>query len=99
MKQHFDDEARERLIRWIRRRMDEFDISLEALATALNEPIYRDAHGNEWNGRGDMPDWLRAATNAGANLDFFRTEPIQSIKEEDELLASSFFRRSAGAEA
>lgn len=74
-----DGEARERLIIWIRRRMDEFGISFEALAASIqhdrdNPPIYRDAKGNDWNGLGEMPDWLRAAKNAGVDPAFFRIE-------------------------
>jgi DNA-binding protein H-NS len=74
-----DGEARERLIIWIRRRMDEFGISFEALAASIqhdrdNPPIYRDAKGNDWNGLGEIPDWLRAAKNAGVDPAFFRIE-------------------------
>ena len=74
-----DGEARDRLIIWIRRRMEEFGITIEALAASLqhevdNPPLYRDARGNEWNGLGDMPDWIRAAKNAGVHPDFFRVE-------------------------
>jgi DNA-binding protein H-NS len=75
-----DGEARERLIIWVRRRMAELGITLDALAAAIQHdldypPLYRDARGNEWNGLGDMPDWLRAARNAGVSPDFFRIEP------------------------
>jgi len=74
-----DGEARERLIIWVRRRMEEFGITPEALAASIqhdldNQPVYRDAKGNDWNGLGDMPDWLRAAGNAGVDPDFFRIE-------------------------
>ncbi|AUT76718.1 H-NS family nucleoid-associated regulatory protein [Paraburkholderia hospita] len=74
-----DGEARDRLIIWIRRRMDEFGISIEALSASIEHdkahpPLYRDARGHEWNGLGDMPDWLVAAKNAGVNPDFFRIE-------------------------
>ncbi|MGF6267409.1 H-NS histone family protein [Paraburkholderia sp. JPY432] len=74
-----DGEARDRLIIWLRRRMEEFGITLEALAESIQHdvdhpPLYRDARGNEWNGLGDMPDWLRAASNAGVSPDFFRIE-------------------------
>jgi DNA-binding protein H-NS len=59
--------------------MDEFGITHEDLAGSLQRdldrpPLYRDARGNEWNGLGDMPDWMRAAKNAGVNPDFFRIE-------------------------
>lgn len=37
-------------------------------------PIFRDARGNEWNGKGVMPDWLLAAKHAGLNPEFFRIE-------------------------
>jgi len=76
-----DGEARDRLIMWIRRRMEEYGISTEALATSIEHdeahpPLYRDARGHEWNGLGDMPDWLLAAKNAGVNPDFFRIETV-----------------------
>lgn len=75
-----DEEARDRLIIWIRRRMAEFGITPQAIADSIqqdmdNRPLYRDARGNEWNGQGAMPDWLRAAKNAGVSPDFFRIEP------------------------
>lgn len=74
-----DEQARERLILWIRRRMDEFGITPEAIAESIqqdleNQPRYRDARGNEWSGKGEMPDWLRFAKNAGVDPDFFRIE-------------------------
>jgi DNA-binding protein H-NS len=74
-----DGEARDRLIIWIRRRMEEFGITPEALAESIqfdldHPPLYRDAKGNEWNGIGKMPDWLNAARHAGVSPDFFRLE-------------------------
>jgi DNA-binding protein H-NS len=74
-----DGEARERLIIWIRRRMEEFGITPDALATSIqfdldHPPLYRDARGNEWNGLGEIPDWLDSAQHAGVNPDFFRIE-------------------------
>ncbi|WP_233875123.1 H-NS family nucleoid-associated regulatory protein [Paraburkholderia adhaesiva] len=76
-----DGEARERLIVWMRRRMAEFGITPQVLANSIqqdldNAPIYRDAFGNEWNGSGVMPNWLRAARDAGVNPDFFRVAPV-----------------------
>ena len=71
-----DDQARERLILWIRRRMDEFGISLEVLEAAIiadaATPKYRDAYGNVWDGRGERPDWLTRAINAGQDMEHFR---------------------------
>jgi DNA-binding protein H-NS len=74
-----DGEARDRLILWIRRRMEEFGITPEALAASITQdrlhpPLYRDARGNEWNGQGDMPAWLQAAQYAGVDPAFFRIE-------------------------
>lgn len=74
-----DEEARGRLILWIRRRMDEFGITMEATADSIQQdlakaPRFRDHRGNEWNGQGDMPTWLRAAKNAGVSPDFFRID-------------------------
>ncbi|WJF89359.1 H-NS family nucleoid-associated regulatory protein [Paraburkholderia bonniea] len=71
-----DGQARERLILWIRRRMDEFGITLEALSAAIEieaaKPKYRDAYGNVWDGNGDRPDWLTRAIHAGQNIEHFR---------------------------
>lgn len=75
----FDGNARERLIVWIRRRMDEYGITMEALAeaieadaTAIRAVMYRDAFGNSWDGHGEKPDWLARAIYAGQNIDHFR---------------------------
>ncbi|HJP60329.1 MAG TPA: H-NS family nucleoid-associated regulatory protein [Gemmatimonadaceae bacterium] len=83
-----DEEARERLILWIRRRMDEFGITPQAIADSIqqdleNRPVFRDARGNEWNGQGEMPTWLRAAKNAGVSPDFFRIDRAPSATSED----------------
>ncbi|CAB3735630.1 hypothetical protein R8871_06157 [Paraburkholderia graminis C4D1M] len=74
-----DGNARERLIAWIRRRMDEYGITIEALgesiaadAAATRAVMYRDAFGNTWDGHGDKPDWLARAIYAGQNIDHFR---------------------------
>lgn len=79
-----DGEARDRLIIWIRKRMEALGITIEALARSIEHdrkhpPVYRDAHGNEWNGEGEMPDWLRAARNAGVDADFFRIAPRREV--------------------
>ncbi|CAB3766607.1 hypothetical protein LMG29739_04871 [Paraburkholderia solisilvae] len=81
-----DGEARDRLIIWIRRRMDEFGITIDALAASIEHdrrhpPLYRDARGNEWNGLGQIPDWLQAAKNAGVDPDFFRIEAKHAAQQ------------------
>jgi DNA-binding protein H-NS len=77
MSKKLDGEARDRLVIWLRRQMTEFGITPEALAASIEADtaraaIYHDAHGNEWDGIGDMPEWLSAAKNAGVDPDFFR---------------------------
>lgn len=74
-----DENARERLVAWIRRRMEEHGITLEALADALEADaaatravMYRDAYGNAWDGHGDKPGWLARAIYAGQSIDHFR---------------------------
>jgi hypothetical protein len=74
-----DGEARDRLIIWIRLRMEEYAITPEALAASVqydldDPPLYRDAKGNEWDGHGNMPDWLSIAKRAGVDPEFFRIE-------------------------
>ncbi|HEV3426051.1 MAG TPA: H-NS family nucleoid-associated regulatory protein [Paraburkholderia sp.] len=78
--EHLDGEARDRLIRWIRRRMDEFGITLAVLAQSMEADreseqavSYRDAWGNTWNGSGDLPEWLQRAVAAGQSIEHFRS--------------------------
>jgi DNA-binding protein H-NS len=77
--EQLNGETRERLIRWLRRRMEEYGITEEALAASVladhqaeREVLYRDAYGNTWDGHGDLPDWLRRAVAAGQHVDHFR---------------------------
>lgn len=79
--EQLEGEARERLIRWLRRRMDEYGITLDAVAESISadkqaeKPVlYRDAFGNTWDGYGDLPDWLRRAVAAGQQVEFYRCE-------------------------
>jgi DNA-binding protein H-NS len=79
--ERLEGEARERLIRWIQHRMEEFGISLATLAQSLDADlkeqqavVYRDAWGNTWNGRGTLPDWLKRAVAAGQSIEHFRCD-------------------------
>jgi len=74
-----DENVRERMVAWIRTRMDDYDITLEALAESLEADEkaasavkYRDAFGNTWDGRGDKPAWLARAIYAGQSIEHFR---------------------------
>ncbi|MFM0669290.1 H-NS family nucleoid-associated regulatory protein [Paraburkholderia sediminicola] len=76
--ERLEGEARERVICWLRRRMMECEITIEALEHALNRDVedermirYRDAYGNAWTGLGEMPEWLRRAVAAGQSIDHF----------------------------
>ena len=77
--EQLNGEARDRLILWLRRRMDEYGITNEALASSVmadqkaeRAVLYRDALGNTWDGHGDMPDWLCRAVAAGQHVEHFR---------------------------
>jgi DNA-binding protein H-NS len=79
--ERLDGEARDRLIRWILRRMDEFGITLAVLEQSVEEDrqnekavCYRDAWGNSWNGDGDLPEWLQRAVAAGQSIEHFRSD-------------------------
>jgi DNA-binding protein H-NS len=81
--QPLEGEARERLIRWIRRRMKECGITFDALEQALADEVrereairYRDAYGNTWTGAGDMPTWLQRAVAAGQSIEHFQTRGL-----------------------
>jgi len=74
-----DGNARERLIAWIQHRMEEFGITFAALENSLAEDeksasaiCYQDASGHEWDGKGDLPEWLRRAVASGQSIEFFR---------------------------
>ncbi|MFM0406324.1 H-NS family nucleoid-associated regulatory protein [Paraburkholderia dipogonis] len=71
-----DAQTRERLILWIRRRMDECGITESALQAALENDQrqlrYQDAFGNVWSGDGELPAWLKRAVAAGQSIEHFR---------------------------
>lgn len=72
-----DAETRERLILWMRKRMDACGITLAALQRSLKEDLdqmrYQDAFGNCWNGKGSLPAWLQRAVAAGQSVEHFRS--------------------------
>ena len=85
-----DGEARERLIIWLRKRMDEYGIKVKdlkepvvkapALAVAPKEAPakYRDTKGHSWDGNGAQPDWLNHAVSLGLSPAFFEIPPPAS---------------------
>lgn len=72
-------------ILWVRSLMAKHSIAIDDLVAAgcfaattqttscqKVHPIrYRDAEGHAWDGRGDLPDWLQRAANAGQSVDHF----------------------------
>ena len=70
-------------ITWIRIQLAQHGLSLSHLQAAgcFSEPPpatlpgvvrYRNAHGQGWDGRAAMPDWLQRAVNAGQTVEHFR---------------------------
>jgi DNA-binding protein H-NS len=67
-----DEMKRERIIAHIQHRMAEFGVTAKDIApapvTLVKPPAeirYRNTNGEQWNGDGEMPTWLRRATQAG----------------------------------
>ena len=68
----------------LRRQIAENGLTLEQLEAAgcwskerhePAEPVrYRDALGQTWDGRGEMPMWLQRAVNAGQTVEYFAVE-------------------------
>lgn len=74
-----DEIKRERIIAYLRNRMKEFGIKPDDLASALaseqseqTKARYRSATGDTWSGEGEMPQWLKQATNAGQSIEHFQ---------------------------
>ncbi|UIF84560.1 H-NS family nucleoid-associated regulatory protein [Cupriavidus sp. UYPR2.512] len=74
-------------IRWIQDQMADYDLTMDELRAAgcfdpppppppppAPPPVvcYRNAAGQNWDGTGEMPDWLRRAVNAGQSVEFYR---------------------------
>lgn len=73
-----DERKRDAMVAYLRRRIDEFEIKLEDLAIAMKDERatlmdarYRNATGDSWDGRGEMPQWLRQAVSAGQSVQHF----------------------------
>jgi DNA-binding protein H-NS len=75
-----DERKRDSIVAYLRRRMAEFGIEPEDIATSiaadqerLRAVRFRDAFGNTWDGKGVAPQWVVQATSAGQSLDHFAT--------------------------
>jgi len=63
--------------------MDEFGITVDDLAAlmAAETPIaarYSNANGDTWDGKGEMPEWLKRAIGAGQSLKHFEVTPEET---------------------
>ena len=73
-----DERKRESIVAYLQRRMAEFGIKPEDIATSiasdqerLKAVRYRDASGNTWDGKSAPPQWVVQATSAGQSLEHF----------------------------
>ncbi|NPT41458.1 H-NS histone family protein [Paraburkholderia sp. 1N] len=76
-----DEQKRQSMIAYLRRKMAKVGIKVGDVAAAIAEERtrqksarYRSAFGDTWDGKGDMPQWLRQATSAGQSLAHFAVE-------------------------
>jgi DNA-binding protein H-NS len=73
-----DERKRDSIVAYLRRRMAELGIEPDDVAASIaadqektRAARYRDAFGNTWDGKGDIPQWLVQATSAGQSLEHF----------------------------
>jgi DNA-binding protein H-NS len=86
-----DEMKRDRIVAYLRHRMEEFGIRPEDLGPepeaaaphkAQGVDRYRSASGDRWDGEGEMPEWLRRAISAGQSIDHFEVTPAQHANSE-----------------
>jgi len=85
-----DERKRDSMVAYLRRRMQEFGISIDDLAAAIasdvaeqKEARYRSATGNTWSGEGEMPQWLKQAISAGQSLEHFQLSPKTAAPQKN----------------
>ncbi|MCG5078304.1 H-NS histone family protein [Paraburkholderia sp. RG36] len=73
-----DERKRESMVSYLRRRMSEFGIEPDDLAKSIaldqrrqREACYRNASGETWDGKGEIPRWLQQAISAGQSFEHF----------------------------
>ncbi|SIT50053.1 Histone family protein nucleoid-structuring protein H-NS [Paraburkholderia piptadeniae] len=82
-----DERKRDSIVAYLRRRMAEFGIELDDVATAIAQDHldeksarYRSATGETWSGKGEMPRWLKQAISAGQSLEHFAvSDKLQQV--------------------
>jgi DNA-binding protein H-NS len=78
-----DERKRESMVAYLRRRMSEFGIEPDDLAESIardqrrqKETHYRNAAGETWDGKDEIPQWLQQAISAGQSLDHFAVNGV-----------------------
>lgn len=73
-----DEQKRQSMIAYLRRKMTKVGIKLGDVAAAIAEERkrqkatrYRNASGDTWDGTSEMPQWLKQAKSAGQSLEHF----------------------------
>ncbi|SIT43882.1 Histone family protein nucleoid-structuring protein H-NS [Paraburkholderia piptadeniae] len=99
-----DERKRERMVAYLRRRMKEFGIEPDDVASAIaedqlrqKEARYRSATGETWDGNGEIPHWLKKVMSAGQSLEHFAVNgetnraksPLQEVGWQNDPFAGS----------
>ncbi|MEX3934220.1 H-NS family nucleoid-associated regulatory protein [Paraburkholderia phymatum] len=99
-----DERKRECMVAYLRSRMKEFGIEPNDLASAIvedqlrqKEARYRSATGETWDGKGEVPHWLKKAMTAGQSLEHFAVNgeangaknPLQKVDWQNDPFAGS----------
>ena len=78
-----DERKRESIVAYLRRRMAEFGIDPDDLAESIardqrrqGEARYRNAAGETWDGKNEVPQWLQQAISAGQSLEHFAVNEV-----------------------
>ncbi|MGO4155419.1 H-NS family nucleoid-associated regulatory protein [Cupriavidus sp. YAF13] len=77
-----DSADKQAAILWVRMQMVRNSISFDDLmhagcfedAAKPQAVRYRSADGRVWDGKGELPDWLQRAVNAGQSIEHFRVK-------------------------
>ncbi|HEY1608272.1 MAG TPA: H-NS histone family protein [Paraburkholderia sp.] len=85
-----DERKRDSIVTYLRRRMQEFGIRPDDLASAIagapsmqTGTCYRSAAGDTWNGEGATPQWLTQAISAGQSLKHFEVASNAAPSRKD----------------
>ncbi|TDN62148.1 H-NS family nucleoid-associated regulatory protein [Paraburkholderia sp. BL10I2N1] len=85
-----DERKRDSIVAYLRRRMQEFGIKPDDLASALaaeqskqTEARYRSARGDTWNGEEEMPQWLKKAISAGQSIEHFEVSSTEEPQRKN----------------